>query len=138
MGFDVARHPVISRVATLKLTIVVVLSMLIQGCACLTSLTHPREFTEIYVRALAPDGATVIPAKIYVGDTGQVLTTELAPTAIRLSKKDGWKDGQIVPIVLDALGFHASVHLIRLSRWSGSREEATLNANNVDIILVAD
>jgi len=115
---------------------VVLLAALLQACACFPE--QSRKYCEVYVRALDENGVSVVPARILTGDTGQVLTTNLAPTAIVLSKRDGWKEGQVIPIVLDAPGFRSAVHLIRLSRCSRTPEEASLNANSIDVILVRD
>lgn len=97
-----------------------------------------ENYASIYIRALERDGLTDVGAKVYLGDTGQVLTTELTPTEVVIDKNDGWQYGQIIPLVLDAPGYRAAIHLMIVSRWASSRDSASQNSNNVDVVMVRD
>ena len=108
----------------------------LSGCAHLW--LSPRNHAELYIRGLDADGLTDVGAKIYMGDSGQVLTTQLTPTAVRLNRAGGWHPGQVIYLVLDAPGYRAGIHLVKLTRWAATPEEASLNANNADVILVKD
>lgn len=104
------------------------------GCEHLPS----GEYAELYIRALDEDGYHDVGAKIYMGSTGQVLTTEISPTAVTLLRKDGWYPNQVLPLVIDAPGYRTAIALVKISRWSHSRADARLNSNNIDIVLMRD
>jgi hypothetical protein len=90
-----------------------------QGCAHFPFSS--ARYAELYIRALDADGFTDVGAKIYLGDTGQVLTTDPTPTAVHLERKDGWYPGQIVYLVLDAPCYRASIHLVLIRDNSANR-----------------
>lgn len=106
------------------------------GCSYFPALD--AEFAQIYIRALDPIAQEDVGARIYLADSGQVLTTHLTPTAVTLARSSFWYPGKVISLVIDAPGYEAAVRLVRLDRWSTTRQDAALNANNVDVILVRD
>jgi hypothetical protein len=120
-----------------RLCVCLLISLHLTGCA---SLLPPwdAQYAEIYIRALDPIENVDVGARIYLGDSGQVLTTLYTPRTVRVARSSFWYPGKVISLVLDAPGYEAAVRLIRLDRWAATPQEAALNANNVDVVLVRD